>query len=65
MIFMIHPLHGANNVLPHEVEAHKKTGWVISTHDEWFALTKPHLCKKVVVPEEIPAQTRLGRPPKH
>ena len=27
MIFMTHPEHGATNVLPHEVEAHKALGW--------------------------------------
>ena len=61
MTFMVHPLHGATNVSPAEVEAHEKNGWIVSTHEHWMFLNGKG--PKVEEPEE-PATVRRGRPPK-
>lgn len=47
MIFMTHPEHGATNVLPSEVEAHKANGWKESTHAEWMARKYPPAAEPV------------------
>ena len=62
MTFMIHPLHGATNVSPAEVEAHEKNGWIVSTHEHWMFLNGKG--PKVVEVVEEPAPVRRGRPPK-
>ena len=68
MTFMVHPLHGATNISPSEVEAHEKNGWFVSTHEEWMAMNgkvqkveEPSLCDAAA---KEPAPVRRGRPPK-
>ena len=62
MTFMIHPLHGATNVSPAEVESHEKNGWIVSTHEHWMFLNGKG--PKVAEVVEEPSPVRRGRPPK-
>jgi hypothetical protein len=60
MVFMVHPLHGANNVSQSEVVEQEKNGWAVSTHEEWLALkSKPALANSVEK-----TAVRRGRKPK-
>ena len=57
MVFMVHPLHGANNVAESEVVEQEKNGWTVSTHEAWLGA-------KLRAAPAIEQPKRRGRKPK-